>query len=553
MDDVERRSRTRADEAEAREGELRRKLEDAASKAEASMRVARAQGDEIDELRARLRRASEDRAALDGEVAKLRRALAEADESVMNLTRKTAEEMSAVAQRLAASLRASAEAPRAPEPREDTQRLRLAVSEAESRASAAEQRLEDVAAVSRERQAALEDMVERLKLAEEATARERLHVERLKAQVAEAGGIARVADERETTLARRDERIAKLEGEKQELVWRLAEFEEKLRQTIGRAVISDSTGRAQADELDAARASRVKALEDFHRAAGAHVGEVTALRASVAEQAALVAELEEALRIAEGTAMTATAEAATLRKNAKGLEEADRARRTRLAELEGKLLRLEHERKQAVQAAAAGAGPGTAPTGELERRLDAATRERDAAVRDRDTAARERDGLRADLARVMGAAADSAEALARATAELASSRGRVATLEGEVARLGNGRSGNGHDAGGAATARELHAIEAGIREELHALSQIESALTEELAERPARPQGGAHVDAEGGADAILLHATLSNYRRHAARLRDELEGVRQRLDSLSPSEISGYLEELGEDLAEMEE
>jgi chromosome segregation ATPase len=390
-------------------------------------------------------------------------------------------------------------------------------------------------------------VLERLKMAEEATARERMHVERLKAQVAEAGGIARVADERETTLARRDERIAKLEGEKQELVWRLAEFEEKLRQTIGRAVISDSTGRVQADELDAARASRVKALEDFHRAAGAHVGELVALRASVAEQSALVAELEEALRVAEGTAATATVEAATLRRNAKGLEEADRARRTRLAELEGKLLRLEHERKQAIQS---GTGP-SAGLADVERRLDAATRERDAAVRERDAAVRERDDLRGNLARVMGAAAESAEALARTTAELGSSRARVAALESDVARLGNGKSGNGHDASAPATARELHAIEAGLREELHTLSQIESALTEELAsgERPARPQ----PDADTGADEILLHATLSNYRRHAARLRDELEGVRQRLDSLSPSEISGYLEELGEDLAEMEE
>jgi SAM-dependent methyltransferase len=542
LDDVERRSRTRVEEAETRAGELRRKLDDASAEAESAMRVARAQGAEIEELRGRLRRASEDRAALDGEVSKLRRALAEADESVMNLTRKTAEEMSAVAARLAEGLRAPAvrEAPR-----EDTQRLRLSLSEAESRASAAEQRLEEVAAVGRERQAALDDVMERLKLAEEATARERSHVSRLRHQLGETTGVARLADERETTLARRDERIAKLEGEKQELVWRLAEFEEKLRQTIGRAVISDRTDRAQADELDAARASRTKALEDFHRVAGAHVGELTELRASVAEQSALVSELEEALRVAEGAAATATAEVATLRKNSKGLEEADRTRRTRLAELEGKLLRLEHERKQALQSGAA-ASDGGAATAELQRKLDAAVRERDAAGRDLDE-------LRANLARVMGAAAESAEALARTTAELGSSRARVATLEGEVARLANGKNGNGHTGDAAATARELHAIEAGLRDELRALSKIESALAEELAERPAQARPEAELEAGAGADAILLHATLGNYRRHAARLRDELEGVRRRLDSLSPSEISGYLEELGEDLAEMEE
>jgi SAM-dependent methyltransferase len=539
LDEVERRGRARVEEAEARAGELRRKLDDAGAEAESAMRVARAQGAEIEELRGRLRRASEDRAALDGELSKLRRALAEADESVMNLTRKTAEEMSAVAARLAEGLRAPAA------PREDTHRLKLSLAEAESRASAAEQRLEEVAAVGRERQAALDDVVERLKMAEESTARERALVSRLRAQLGETTGQARLADERETTLARRDERIAKLEGEKQELVWRLAEFEEKLRQTIGRAVISDRTDRAQADELESARASRTKAMEDFHRVAGAHVGELTALRASVAEQAALVAELEEALRVAEGAAATATAELATLRKNTKGLEEADRTRRTRLAELEGKLLRLEHERKQALQAGAASSDGGAAAA-ELQRRLDAATRERDAA-------GRERDELRANLARVMGAAAESAEALARTTAELGSSRARVATLESEVARLGNGKNGNGHAADSAATARELHAIEAGLRDELRALTQIESALAEELAERPAARRPEAELESGAGADAILLHATLGNYRRHAARLRDELEGVRRRLDSLSPSEISGYLEELGEDLAEMEE
>jgi SAM-dependent methyltransferase len=543
LDDVERRSRARVEEAEARAGELRRKADDAAAEAESAMRVARAQGAEIEELRGRLRRASEDRAALDGELAKLRRALAEADESVMNLTRKTAEEMSAVAARLAEGLRA----PVREAPREDTQRLRLSLSEAESRASAAEQRLEEVAAVGRERQAALDDVMERLKLAEEATARERAQVSRLRAQLGETTGAARLADERETTLARRDERIAKLEGEKQELVWRLAEFEEKLRQTIGRAVISDRTDRAQADELDAVRASRTKALEDFHRVAGAQLGELTDLRASVAEQAALVAELEEALRVAEGAASTAASELAALRKNTKGLEEADRTRRTRLAELEGKLLRLEHERKQALQAGAAAPGGGAA-TAELERRLDAAVRERDAAVR-------ERDELRANLARVMAAAAESAEALARTTAELGGSRAKVAALEAEVARLANGKSGNGHGGEGAATARELAAIEAGLRDELSALSKIESALAEELAsaQRPAAARPEAELEASAGADAILLHATLGNYRRHAARLRDELEGVRRRLDSLSPSEISGYLEELGEDLAEMEE
>jgi SAM-dependent methyltransferase len=549
LDEVERRGRLRVDELEARAGELRRKLEDSSVQSESAMRIARAQGEEMDELRGRLRRAAEDRAALDGELAKLRRALADADESVMTLTRRTAEEMSAVAQRLAESLRAPA-----PALREDTTRLRQEIAEAEGRASAAEQRLEEVAAVGRERQAALDDVLERLKQAEETTTRERREIEKLRAQVREAGGQARTLDERESTIVRRDERIAKLEGEKQELVWRLAEFEEKLRQTIGRAVISDSTGRVQADELETARGARARALEEFHKAAGAHVDEITALRASVAEQSALVSELEDAVRAADAATTAATADAAALRKNSKGLEEADRARRTRLAELEGKLLRLEHEKKQAAMSV-----PASVPNVDVsalvrraEEARDQAASARDQSARERDDLARERDELRQNLARLMGAAAQTSEALARATDELGASRARATSLDAEVTRLRAAKpaGGNGHDGASAATARELAAIEAGLRDELASISKIERALADELvnANVPA-----VRSSEDQGAEAILLHTTLANYRRHAGRLRDELEGVRRRLDSLSPSEISGYLEELGEDLAEMEE
>ncbi|HEY2732137.1 MAG TPA: methyltransferase domain-containing protein [Polyangia bacterium] len=556
LDETERRGRARVDEAESRAVELRRKLEDVTVKADSATRIARAQGEEMEELRGRLRRAAEDRAALDTELAKLRRALADADESVMSLTRRTAEEMSAVAARLAAGLHAPA--PAAAAERVDAQRARVEVTEAEARASAAEQRLEEVAAVGRERQAALDDVLERLRQAEEATARERREVERLRAQVQEAGGQARTLDERESTLVRRDERIAKLEGEKQELVWRLSELEEKLRQTIGRAVISDNTGRSQADELDAARRARARAVEQFHKAAGAHVDEATELRASVAEQAALVAELEDAVRVAEAAASAATAEAATLRKSAKGLEEADRTRRTRLAELEGKLLRLEHEKKQAAATTPSPAGASVqVDVAALDRRVADLARERDQVAGERDQAARERDEIRRDLARLSGAAAQSTDALAKATDELGASRARAATLEAEVARLRAAGSykpsgGNGHDAAAVATSRELAAVEAGLRDELASLARIERALAEEIASG-APATGQPSLDHESSADAILLHTTLANYRRHAARLRDELEGVRRRLDALSPSEISGYLEELGEDLAEMEE
>ena len=91
----------------------------------------------------------------------------------------------------------------------------------------------------------------------------------------------------------------------------------------------------------------------------------------------------------------------------------------------------------------------------------------------------------------------------------------------------NGKNGHdGHDAGAAAIARNLDAVEANLRAEVGRV--------------------GAST-----ADASRLENTLDNYRRRATRLRDDLEGIRRRLESLSPSEISGFLEELGEDLAEL--
>ena len=78
-----------------------------------------------------------------------------------------------------------------------------------------------------------------------------------------------------------------------------------------------------------------------------HVDEITELKSSVAEQAALVAELEDAVQSAEARAAASDAGRTQLRRTAKDSAEADRSRRSRLAELEGKLLRFEHERKSA--------------------------------------------------------------------------------------------------------------------------------------------------------------------------------------------------------------
>ncbi|HZL21593.1 MAG TPA: hypothetical protein VFG23_27935, partial [Polyangia bacterium] len=375
-----------------------------------------------------------------------------------------------IADRLAAGFRAApAEDPAA---RDELDRLRVKLSESDARASSAEQRLEEIAAASRQRQTALDDALERQRLAESELGRARRDASRFEAEARASVVDARSIDGQRQALVARDERIARLEGEKQDLVWRLAELEDKLRQAIARAVQGGvarpdaqtegsapaPSGHVAGEAPEATRRARERALEDFHRASSAHVEEITELRAAVSEQMALVAELEDAVTAAEQRAASAGSDAAVLRKTAKDFEEADRSRRTRLAELEGKLLRLEHERQVAA------ASPDVSP--EAERRLAELERERN------------------DLHARIG--------------ELEAARAAAAQPNGHGARTENG------------AAPRASEVEAG-----------------------------------------RLENTLGNYRQRAGRLRDGLEGIRRRLESLSPAELSGFLEELGEDLAEL--
>ncbi len=489
-----------------------------ASRRDEVTRISDVRAEEIEELRARLRRAAEDRAALDAENARLRRAVAEADETVVKLTRRTTEEMAAVADRLAAGLRAPIEAEaRAAatalaEAREEADRLRVRLAEGEARAAAAEQRLEEVATRARERQTALEDALERQRLAESDLARARRELVRVETDAKSGVAQAKALEEKTRAVAERDDRILRLEEEKQDLAWRLAELEDKLRQSIARAVQAGAgrseSARATLSETalpaaapapsvargadpDIDRAARERALEEFHRAAAAHMAEATELKASLSEQTALVSELEDQLAAAEARAASAVGETAALRQTAKTLGEADRTRRARLAELEGKLLRLEHERKNAQPVQGQGQGQGQRDDQRL-RTIEA-----------------ERDRLRARVGEL--------EASARATKS----------------------NGHGGTDASVAVARELEVIEADLRAEVRRLEALE-----EQANRRA-------AAGSAGGDPERLANTLENYRARALRLRDDLEGIRRRLDSLSPAEISGFLEELREDLAEL--
>jgi SAM-dependent methyltransferase len=260
--------------------ELRQKLSESEGKAEGLVRVSRAQSEEIEELRARLRRTAEARADLDEEVRRLRRSLMEADESVVSLTRKTTEELTALAQRLTAGLRADEPGPAL------TQELQR-----------------------REKELA----------------------------------------ERESALSERDDRIAALEAGKQEAMWRADATDDELGRT--RAELASLRGerdralaQTQAEtDVQATLRAQESTIEDFRRAAAAHVDEVNRLRDVANEQASLVTELEEALAESEKQLAYHTAEVARLQEALSEIEDADRVRRSRLAELEGLMLRAEHD------------------------------------------------------------------------------------------------------------------------------------------------------------------------------------------------------------------
>ena len=261
--------------------ELRQKLSESEGKAEGLVRVSRAQGEEIEELRARLRRTAEARTELDEEVRRLRHSLVEADESVVSLTRKTTEELTALAQRLTAGLRT------------DEPTVSPALSEELQR---------------REKQLA----------------------------------------ERESALSERDDRIAALESAKQEALWRADSVDDELgRARAELASLRDERDRAlvrveaESDVLATLKAQEAT-IEDFRRAAAVHLEEVNRLRDAANEQASLVTELEESLAESEKQLASHTAEVARLQKALSEIEDADRVRRSRLAELEGLMLRAEH-------------------------------------------------------------------------------------------------------------------------------------------------------------------------------------------------------------------
>jgi len=162
---------------------------------------------------------------------------------------------------------------------------------------------------------------------------------------------------RESALSDRDDRIAALEGEKQDLLWRLEEAEARAGEAPSAPVsFAGSDAAAELVFLQEELRLRDQALDQYRQAAIVHVAEVNRLREALGEQGTLVSELEEARLSDRRQTETLEGENTWLRRQLAEAEEADRTRRSRLAEVEGTLLRL--QRQAAIEAANGAGGHG---------------------------------------------------------------------------------------------------------------------------------------------------------------------------------------------------
>lgn len=404
---------------------------------------------------------------LEGAASDLRRQLAEAQgqaEGALRVSRAQAEEI----EELRARLRRAAEA-RA-ELDEEVARLRRSLTEAdESVLTLTRRTTEEMTALAQRLTSGLRG---RGPLGDDAAGAD---LRRREAELAA----------RESALSDRDERIALLEAERQDLLWRLEAAEEQARhaRTVGAG--------APPHELEGALAVRDQALEEYRRAAVAHVDEVARLRDTLNEQATLVAELEDALEAAEARARTSEEEAARLRRGAADAEEADRSRRSRLAELEGTLLRLQHQKAPA---------PNGARAAELETELRSRVAALESALSEARFATRERDELRQRL--------DEVEA-----------RADVARLESAIAEVG--RLHVALERSEEQLWETKHELEA----ERLRLADVQRALVDADADTEERALQAASISAEEGRYRVLLDQVLGELAALEAALRAEAAQV----------------------------
>lgn len=163
-------------------------------------------------------------------------------------------------------------------------------------------------------------------------------------------GDGHVLARRESELFERDERIAGLEIEKQDLMWRLdaaADVIERKPTVVSKSapsiVSASASTQHELEELRHALQLRDRVLHEFRAAAKAHASDADRLRIEVSEQRAHIIEMDDLLRSEGSRADAATQEAQLLRGRLNESEQADRTRRSRLAEIEGQILRMRHQ------------------------------------------------------------------------------------------------------------------------------------------------------------------------------------------------------------------
>jgi hypothetical protein len=437
---------------------LRHRLVEAEGKAEGMLRVSRVQAEEIEELRARLRRGAESRGELDQEIARLRRALAEADASVLDLTRRTREEVSELTRQLSASWRPDGRA-------------------------------------EKEAEAAREEGSGVLRLREEL----RRRGEELDASVA--------------ALSQREQRIAALEAEKQDLVWRLqtaqaariAEVRVEARSEAARIEARPPArapnGSARPEDQDNSeelhlREQAQQAIDQYRLAASAHLDEVNRLREALAEQSTLVNELEDALAATSRRAQAAEEELRRLRQHTAEVEAADRTRRSRLAEVEGTLLRLKAQAAAALPPPAPASPPPPPPVSPPPPPPPASPPPASAqSSRELEDAVQEAVHLREALDRTE-------EQLWETKGQMLLDQERLANLEQQLAEAVGGRepsvSEAAHHAILGAVLDELAVIETGVRSEIGKLDSIEHFI-ESWRSDGTRGEGGENSDGDATA------------------------------------------------------
>jgi hypothetical protein len=247
-----------------------------------------------------------------------------------------------------------------------------------------------------------------------------------------------------------------------------------------------------------------------------------------------------------------------------------------LAELEGKLLRLERERAGAAEGTGAASAGESQALAELTQRLSSAE-QRAIVAEQRAVAAEERAAAAATAAaakpvagarnghhaggmsagEIQAAVAEIEERLRDELRSLNAIEETLSRARDEAARGGQGADPRvTADLERALAAKDSQLIEgrlelARLRRDAEARqTQLESEIGELRGRMKVNGDAGISDDHGQGAQLILMHSTLANIRRRSARLRDELEGFRRRLDTLPPGALSSMLEEIGEDLAE---